>query len=250
MADEVKTSIEGTTKKRRRPGPSSRRPQSKRHVANLSKIDSNAQYTVEEAIGFLLSGKKSNFDETVEIVMKLGIDPRKSDQLVRGSVSLPNGTGKSVKVIVFAEGDLAREAQEAGADEVGAQDLADKIQKENWLDFDIVIAHPNMMRFVGKLGRVLGPKGKMPSPKSGTVTEDVVTAVKEFKAGKVEYRTDSGGNVHAPIGKLSFSNEDLVANVDTFVEHIRGVKPSSSKGTYIQKVVVSSSMGPGIALRG
>lgn len=244
-ATEVKTEQKP---KRRRPGPPNRRLPSKRHRENSSKVDKLKRYSVEEAAALLKSMKNAKTDETVNIVMKLGVDPRKSDQMVRGSVSLPKGIGKQVKVLVFAEGDLAEEAKKAGADVVGGGELVDKILAENWMDFDVAIAHPGMMRFVGKLGKVLGPKGKMPSPKSGTVSPDIVKAVTEFKAGKVEYRTDSGGNVHAPVGKKSFLPENLVANIETFIEHIKQVKPQTAKGTYIQKVVISSTMGPGIPI--
>jgi large subunit ribosomal protein L1 len=168
--------------------------------------------------------------------------------MVRGSVSLPKGIGKEVKVLVFAEGDLAEAAKNAGADYVGSVDLVERITNESWMDFDIAIAHPNMMRHLSKLGKILGPKGKMPSPKSGTVTPDVAKAVTEFKAGKVEYRTDSGGNVHAPIGKKNFVAQDIIINAETFMEHIKHVRPSTAKGAYIQKVVISSSMGPGIPI--
>lgn len=235
-------------RKRKRPGPASRRPSSKRHAENLTKVDKKKRYALEEAIDILRDCKKAKFDETVEVCMKLGIDPRKSDQLVRGSVSLPKGTGKSVTILVFAEGDAAKQAEEAGADYVGSSEYADKIQKEGWLDFDMVIAHPSMMRHVGKLGKILGPKGKMPSPKSGTVTPNVGQAVQEFKAGKVEFRSDSGGNVLAPLGKLSFASEDLVANATAFIEHIRNIRPSTAKGTYMEKVCISSSMGPGLMI--
>ena len=234
--------------KRRRPGHPKRRPASRRHLENKKKLDKGISYPLDEAISMLQDTRGVKFDETIEVVMKLGIDPRKSDQLVRGSVSLPKGIGKKVSVLVFAEGELAEAAKEAGADFVGGKDIVEKIQKENWVGFDVAIAHPEMMRFVGKLGKLLGPKGKMPSPKSGTVTADVVTAVKEFKAGKVEYRTDSGGNVHAPVGKRSFPRENLQANIQTFIEHIRNVKPATAKGTYIQKIVISSTMGPGISI--
>lgn len=235
-------------RRRKRPGPASRRAESKRHKENSKKVDSKKKYALGEAVDILRSCKKVKFDETVEIAMSLGIDPRKSDQLVRGSVSLPKGTGKTVKILVFAEGDQAKQAEEAGAEYVGSEEYVEKIEKENWFDFDLVIAHPSMMRHVGKLGKVLGPKGKMPSPKSGTVTTDVATAVKEFKAGKVEYRSDSGGNVLAPIGKLSFVAEDIVANASTFIDHIRNVRPSTTKGTYIKSVSIASTMGPGLML--
>jgi large subunit ribosomal protein L1 len=234
--------------KRRRPGQPNRRPSSKRHLANVKKVDKTKRYTLEEAVALLKEMTPSKFNETVEIMMKLGIDPKKSDQMVRGSVSLPKGIGKEVKVLVFAEGDMAEAAKKAGADFVGSTDLVDKIITENWMDFDVAIAHPNMMRYLSKLGKVLGPKGKMPSPKAGTVTTDVAKAVVEFKAGKVEFRSDNGGNVHAPVGKINFVAEDLVVNINTFIEHIRHIKPATSKGAYIQKIVVSSSMGPGIPL--
>ncbi|WP_372368587.1 50S ribosomal protein L1 [Candidatus Uabimicrobium sp. HlEnr_7] len=235
-------------KKRRRPGPARRRSSSKRHAENLTKVDEKKRYSVDEAIKILQSCKRTKFDETVEVSMKLGIDPRKSDQLVRGSVSLPKGTGKTIKILVFAEGDPAAQAKEAGADYVGSSEYADKIQKEGWLDFDLVIAHPAMMRHVGKLGKILGPKGKMPSPKSGTVTPNVAQAVKEFKAGKVEFRSDGGGNVLAPLGRMSFAPEDLIVNATAFIEHISNIKPSTAKGTYMQKVCISSSMGPGLMI--
>ena len=234
--------------KRRRPGHPNRRPSSKRHLENVKKINKLERYPLEDAVALLKQMKPSKFNEYVEIMMKLGVDPRKSDQMVRGSVSLPKGIGKEVKVLVFAEGELADDAQKAGADYVGSVDIVEKILNENWMDFDVAIAHPSMMRHLSKLGKVLGPKGKMPSPKSGTVTPDVAKAVVEFKAGKVEFRTDNGGNVHAPVGKLNFAAEDLIVNIDTFMEHIRHVKPTTAKGTYIQKVVISSSMGPGIPL--
>ena len=181
-------------------------------------------------------------------MVKLGIDPRKSDQLVRGAVSLPKGLGKAVTVVVFAEGDKADAATEAGADHVGAADLAAKISG-GWMDFDVVIASPDMMKHVGKLGRVLGPQGKMPSPKSGTVTPDVAKAVTEFKAGKVEFRTDTGGNVHAPLGKRSFPVEDLVSNLSAFLDHLMGMRPAAVKGNFMRKVSVSTTMGPGARIQ-
>lgn len=233
--------------KRRRPGHPRRRPVSRRYSENVKKVDNKKRFPLEQAVALLKDLKNAKFDETVEVAMKLGIDPRKSDQLIRGSVSLPKGIGKKVKILVFApDGELAESAKKAGADVVGGEELVEKIQKENWLDFDVAIAHSSMMRFVGKLGKVLGPKGMMPSPKSGTVTDNVALAVQEFKSGKVEYRTDGGGNVHAPVGKKSFSVENLIANIETFVEHIKSMKPPAAKGTYIQKVVISSTMGCGI----
>lgn len=248
MEEQKTQTTEPEKPKRRRPGPPNRRSPSRRHRDNQAKIDSGKLYPVREALEVLKNTKGAKFNETVEISMKLGIDPRKSDQLVRGSVPLPKGIGKSVKVLVFAEGELAEQARQAGADYVGDKELADKIQNENWVDFDIAIAHPGTMKFVGRLGKVLGPKGKMPSPKSGTVIADVVTAVKEFKSGRVEYRTDNSGNVHAPMGKKDFSIEDLMQNVEVFVEHIKSAKPSTAKGTYIQKIALATTMGPGILI--
>jgi large subunit ribosomal protein L1 len=180
----------------------------------------------------------------VDICVRLGIDPRKSDQLVRGAVSLPKGLGKTVKVVVFAEGDKAEAAKKAGADEVGSEDLAQRIQ-DGWMDFDVVIASPDMMKHVGKLGKVLGPQGKMPSPKSGTVTPDVAQAVTDFKAGKVEFRTDAGGNVHASLGKRSFPTGDLLENLTAFMDHLNGMRPAAVKGNFVRRVCISTSMGPG-----
>ena len=217
---------------------------SKRYASAVTQVDRAKLYEPSEAFELLKSLPAPKFNETVDIVVKLGVDPRKSDQLVRGAVSLPKGLGKSVKVVVFAEGDKAEAAQAAGADEVGSDDLAEKISG-GWMDFDVVIASPDMMKHVGKLGRVLGPQGKMPSPKSGTVTPDVAKAVEEFKAGKVEFRTDAGGNVHAPLGKRSFPVEDLVANFTAFLDHLSGMRPAAVKGTYVRKVSVSTTMGPG-----
>jgi len=220
------------------------RKRSKRYAAAATKVDRNRSYSPMEALELIKGLPGPKFDETVDVVVKLGVDPRKSDQLVRGAVSLPKGLGKSVRVIVFAEGDKADAAREAGADEVGSADLAEKIAG-GWMDFDICIASPDMMKHVGKLGKVLGPQGKMPSPKSGTVTPDVATAVTEFKAGKVEFRTDAGGNVHAPVGKSSFSAADLHTNLTAFLDHLVGLRPPAVKGTYMRKVSVSTTMGPG-----
>jgi large subunit ribosomal protein L1 len=189
----------------------------------------------------------AKFDETVEVGMKLGIDPKQADQLVRGSISLPHGLGTSKKVIVFAEGARAEEARAAGALEVGGAELAKKIEG-GWLDFDVAVASPDMMKVVGRLGRVLGPQGKMPSPKSGTVTEDIATAVKEFKAGRVEYRNDTEGNIHLPVGKKSFAEKTLAENIEALLAHIGRAKPASSKGVFIQKAVVSLTMSPGVPL--
>ena len=217
---------------------------SKRYREAAARIDRSAQYSPNEAFDILKDLPAPKFDETVEVAVRLGIDPRKTDQLVRGAVSLPKGLGKTVKVVVFAEGDKADAAREAGADEVGSDELAAKIQG-GWLDFDVVIASPDMMKHVGKLGKVLGPQGKMPSPKSGTVTPNVGEAVNEFKAGKVEFRTDAGGNVHAPLGKRSFPTEDLVANFQAFLGHLSGMRPSAVKGTFVRRVSVSTTMGLG-----
>jgi len=205
------------------------------------------RYPLAEAISVLGRFPKAKFDETVELSVRLGVDPTKSDQGVRGSVSLPKGIGKQRTVVVFAEGDAAREAQEAGADVVGTEDLAKRIN-DGWVAFDVCIAHPAMMRHVGKLGKVLGPTGKMPSPKSGTVTDKVGQAVREFKAGKVEYRADAGGNVHVPVGKRSFTEAELVANVNHMIEHLRAVRPAAVKGVYFRKVSLSATMSPGVAV--
>ena len=220
---------------------------SKRYRKAAERVDPAKVYAVRDAVGLLKTLAPAKFDETVEVAIHLGIDPKKSDQLVRGAVSLPKGLGKSIRVVVFAEGARAEEAKGAGADHVGSEDLAKRIN-DGWTDFDVVIASPDMMKHVGKLGKVLGPQGKMPSPKSGTVTADVAQAVREFKAGKVEFRTDAGGSIHAPVGKRSFAPEDLEANVGAFVDHVRHLRPSSAKGIFIRKVVLSSTMSPGLQL--
>jgi large subunit ribosomal protein L1 len=217
--------------------------QSKRMVAASKGVDSERTYPTSEALDLLKSLPGPKFDESVELAVALGIDPRKTDQLVRGAVSLPNGLGKTIRVVVFAEGEKADAAREAGADEVGSGDLADKIAG-GWMDFDVVITSPDQMKHVGKLGRVLGPQGKMPSPKSGTVTPDVASAVKEFKAGKVEFRTDAGGNVHAAIGKRSFDTEQLTENIETFLNHLSSLRPAAVKGQFFKRVALSTSMGP------
>ena len=218
---------------------------SKRMVAALKGVDREKTYQTSEALDLLKSLPGPKFDESVELAVSLGIDPRKTDQLVRGAVSLPNGLGKTIRVVVFAEGDKAEAAKEAGADEVGSGELADKIAG-GWLDFDVVITSPDMMKHVGKLGRVLGPQGKMPSPKSGTVTPDVANAVREFKAGKVEFRTDAGGNVHAAIGKRSFDTPQLFENLRVFLEHVSSLRPPAVKGNFFRRVSLSTSMGPGL----
>jgi len=219
----------------------------KRYRAAREKVDRTRRYELAEAVDVILGLDTAKFDETVEISMKLGVDPRKGDQLVRGSVVLPHGTGRSVRVAVFAEGEPAEQAQAAGAEVVGGLDLVEKVQG-GFTDFDVAIATPAMMRHVGKLGRILGPQGKMPSPKSGTVTDDTGRAVEEYLAGRVEYRVDDTANVHAPVGKKSFDSAKLVANAEAFIESVRAAKPVAAKGIYIIKVALSSTMGPGIPL--
>lgn len=218
----------------------------KKYVESAKLIDKSALYNPAEALELAVKTAKANFDETIELHVRLGVDPRHADQQVRGAVVLPNGTGKTVRVLVFAKGDKAKEAQEAGADFVGAEELVQKIQSENWFDYDVVVATPDMMAEVGKLGRVLGPRGLMPNPKTGTVTMDVTKAVNEIKAGKVEYRVDKAGNVHVPIGKVSFEDQKLVENFKAIFDTILKAKPSAAKGTYVKNIAVSSTMGPGI----
>ncbi len=202
-------------------------------------------YPAREAVGILKSLPSPKFDETVELNMRLGVDPRKADQMVRGAVSLPKGTGKTVRVAAFAKGEQARAAEEAGADVVGAEDLVERIQG-GWLEFDAAVAAPSMMPLVGRLGRVLGPRGLMPNPKSGTVTEDVGKAVRDLKGGLVEYRTDRHGNLHLIIGKKSFSEDDLVANYETVLDEVTRAKPAAAKGRYLRSVTLSTTMGPGV----
>ena len=219
---------------------------SKKYTEALSKIEKGKVYTKEEAIKLVKETSISSFDGSVEIAMRLNLDTKKADQQLRGAIVLPKGTGKTQRVLVIARGPKAKEAQDAGADYVGDVDLLEKIEKENWFEFDTMIATPDMMPLLGKLGRVLGPKGLMPNPKTGTVTLDIAKAVDEVKAGRVEYRTDSFGNIHGVIGKVSFSEEDLLANMDAFVSQILRIKPATVKGDYIKNISVSSSMGPGI----
>jgi large subunit ribosomal protein L1 len=217
---------------------------SKRYTKAAAQVDRTKVYEPAAALALIQGLPHPKFDETVEVAVSLGIDPKKSDQLVRGAVSLPKGLGKKVKVVVFAEGDKAAAARSEGADEVGSGELAEKILG-GWTDFDIVIASPDMMKHVGKLGKVLGPQGKMPSPKSGTVTADVGSAVREFKAGKVEFRTDAGGNVHAAVGKRSFKTEDLEANLRAFLDHLAAMRPPAVKGQFMRRISISTTMGPG-----
>jgi large subunit ribosomal protein L1 len=223
------------------------RKHSRRFRNALTQVDRTKDYPVQEGVALLKKLPPAKFDETVEVAVRLGIDPKKTDQLVRGSVSLPKGIGKAVRIAVFAEGEKAKEAEAAGADFVGGKDLADRIEG-GFTDFDMTIAAPDMMKFVGKLGKVLGPQGKMPSPKAGTVTTEIGQAVREFKAGKIEFRTDAGANVHAAVGKRSFAAGDLAANVQAFVDHLRTLKPPQAKGNFIRKVYVSTTMGPGISI--
>ncbi len=221
---------------------------SRRYRENLGKVDTEKVYAMGEAFQTLKSLRSTRFDETVECHVRLGVDPKKSDQMVRGAVSLPHGLGKTVRVIAFAEGDAAEEAREAGALEVGGEELAGKIQ-DGWTDFDIVIAHPAMMRVVGKLGRILGPQGKMPSPKSGTVTPRVGEAVREFQAGKIEFRVDAGGNLHVPVGKVSFEPQLLEENARAFLDYVVSLRPATAKGAYIRNVAVTTTMGPGLKVQ-
>jgi large subunit ribosomal protein L1 len=212
-----------------------------------ARYDRERLYAPTEAFDLVKSLSKRKFDETVEVAMRLGVDPRKADQMIRGTVSLPNGTGKSVRVAVFAAGDQAREAEAAGADVVGTDDLVARIEK-GFLDFDVAIATPDQMPNVGKLGRTLGPRGLMPNPKTGTVTNDVAKTVEEFKAGKVEYRTDRYGNVHVPIGKVSFDTDALAANYQAVLDEVNRAKPAAAKGKYLKGVSTASTMGPGIRI--
>jgi large subunit ribosomal protein L1 len=206
------------------------------------------QYRIEEAIPLLQDNKVAKFDETVELHMVLGVDPKHADQMVRGTVVLPNGLGRSKKVLVIASGEKLAEAEKAGADIVGGDELVKKIQTENWLDFDAIVATPDMMKSVGRLGKILGPRGLMPNPKTGTVTQDVAKAVTEIKAGKVEFRTDKAGVIHAPVGKLSFAKDKLAENATALIEAVVRAKPSAAKGRYVQGVTMASTMSPGIDL--
>jgi large subunit ribosomal protein L1 len=221
--------------------------QGKKYIDALKRFDREQLFTPAEALGLVKSLAAAKFDESVEIAVRLGVDPRKADQMVRGTVALPSGTGKDVRVAVFAQGPAAQAARDAGADLVGAEDLAAEVEKGN-MAFDIAIATPDLMPMVGKLGRVLGPRGLMPNPKTGTVTMDVAKAVAEFKGGKVEYRTDRYGNVHVPVGKASFTPEALLDNVTAVLDELQRAKPSAAKGKYLRKITVSSTMGPGVKI--
>ena len=220
----------------------------KKYIDSAKLIDKSKAYDPSEALELVCQTSKAKFDETIEIHIRLGVDSRHADQQVRGAVVLPNGTGKNVKVLVFAKGDNVAKAQEAGADYVGGPEYAEKIMQENWFDFDVVIASPDMMGVIGKLGKVLGPKGLMPSPKAGTVTPDVARAVTEAKAGKIEYRLDKTNIIHCPIGKASFGTEKLTENFNTLVGAVIKAKPAAAKGQYIKSCVIASTMGPGIKI--
>ncbi len=217
----------------------------KKHDDAVESFDRLRQHTDTDAVSLVKSLARKRFDESVDVVVRLGVDPRKADQMLRGTVSLPSGTGKEVRVAVFAQGETATKAREAGADVVGAEDLAEQVTGGT-IDFDVAIATPDMMPVVGKLGRILGPRGLMPNPKTGTVTNDVARTIEEFKGGKVEYRTDRFANVHVPIGRVSFDEADLLRNLRAVVAELHRAKPAAAKGRYVKKVVLSSSMGPGV----
>ena len=218
----------------------------KKYVDSLKAVDTSKQYASEEALTLVCQNAKAKFDETVEAHIRLGVDSRHADQQVRGAVVLPNGTGKTVKVLVFAKGDKVNEAEAAGADYVGGDELIPKIQNDGWLDFDVVVATPDMMGVVGRLGKVLGPKGLMPNPKAGTVTMDVTKAVNDIKAGKIEYRLDKANIIHVPIGKASFSEEKLQENFNALMDAIVKARPSALKGQYLKSITLTSTMGPGV----
>ena len=232
----VKTTIEEEIKMAKR---------GKKYVEAAKLVDRTKAYSVAEAIELVKKTNTAKFDATVEVAFRLGVDPKKADQQIRGAVVLPNGTGKTQRVLVFAKGEKAKEAEAAGADYVGDSEFINKIN-QGWFDFDVIVATPDMMGEVGKLGRVLGPKGLMPNPKTGTVTFDVTKAINEIKAGKVEYRVDKSSNIHVPIGKISFDDQKLIENFTTIYETMLKVKPSAAKGTYMKNVAVSSTMGPGV----
>jgi large subunit ribosomal protein L1 len=220
----------------------------KKYIQSSELFDKTELYDSKQAFELVQKTAKAKFDETVEVHIRLGVDSRHADQQVRGAVVLPHGTGKTVRVLVFAKGDKARDAENAGAEFVGAEELADKIKNENWMDFDVAIATPDMMGVVGKIGRILGPKGLMPNPKAGTVTMDIARAVTDAKAGKIEYRLDKTNIIHCPLGKVSFGTEKLTDNFKTLMEAVIKAKPSAAKGQYLKSVVIASTMGPGIKL--
>jgi large subunit ribosomal protein L1 len=220
----------------------------KKFKAVAALVDGDKRYSLEEAIGLIKKTARTKFDETVDLAVNLGVDPKQADQMVRGTVVLPHGTGKQVKVLVFAKGEKDKEARDAGADFVGAEDLADRIQKEGWTGFDTVVATPDIMGLVGRLGKVLGPRGLMPNPKTGTVTFDVAKAIKEIRAGKVEYRVEKAGIVHVPVGKASFDEKKLLDNAKAVLDSILKAKPSSSKGKYLKAAAISTTMGPGVKM--
>lgn len=247
MPGKAKAAADGEGVQRRKRG-RSMRGESRRHAANLKKVDCKKRYPLEDGVKLLKdlsSGTK--FTQTVNIVMNLGIDARHADQMIRGAVSLPKGIGKTKRVIAFCEGEDVDKAKAAGATEAGVDELVKKIS-DGWMDFDVAIAHPRTMGKVGRLGRVLGPQGKMPSPKNGTVTAEVESAVRDFAAGKIEFRNDAGGNIHAVVGKADFADADLMENIKAFVGHIRRMKPSTSKGMFIKKVCISGTMSPAVEL--
>jgi len=220
---------------------------SNRYNQSAAKLDKSKEYLLEEAISLMKEAASTKFDESVEVAVRLGVDPRHADQMVRGTVSLPNGTGKTVRVLVLTKGTKEKEAQEAGADHVGLDDYLEKLQ-QGWLDCDVIIATPDVMSIVGKLGKVLGPKGMMPNPKSGTVTFEIGQAVKEVKAGKIDFRVDRNGNLHAAVGKISFEVSKIKENIKAFLETVLRLKPTTAKGQYLRSVTLSTTMGPGIKL--
>lgn len=219
----------------------------KSYRASLEKVDRLRQYNIDEAVGLLKETAYAKFDESVDLAMNLGVDPRHADQMVRGTVSLPHGTGRDVRVLVFAKGEKALEAQEAGADHVGSSELVEKI-KGGWFDFDAVVATPDMMRDVGKLGSVLGPRKLMPNPKAGTVTNDITKTIQELKAGKIEFRVDKNGIIHAAVGKASFTPDQIMENLKAVIEAVLRARPASTKGTYLERMTISTTMGPGIRI--
>ncbi len=219
----------------------------RRYLAASEKVESEREYPLEDALSIVKETSKTKFDETVEVAVRLNVDPRHADQMVRGAVALPHGTGKETKVLVLTRGEMQKDAQEAGADYVGADEYIEQIE-QGWFEFDVVIATPDIMRDVGKLGRVLGPRGLMPNPKSGTVTFDVGPAVREVKSGRIEYRTDRNGNLHGPVGKVSFTVQQLKENASAFIDAVMRAKPASAKGQYIKRLTISSTMGPGVSV--